>query len=288
VVSVVDDAQIVSYLLGDLAEEERTRLEERFLRDAEYRELIRAVEDDLIDDYVRGELPPHQRELFEKQFSAHPQRAQKVELARALSRALSEPRPAVKTVSIAARAAKTRVRAPISGFRYPLAAAAVLIIGLGVWLVMETRRSRPEGEQTQTQQQTPAPAEKPPTGPGERPTPAPQLWIATFVLPPGLVRDGAAGRTFVIPQGTQIVRLRLPLEKGDDFPSYRAELGTASGNSVWKSDSVPAQTDGAGQAVVLDVPADLLRPDRYELRLAGVNQGVAEDIGYYYFSFARQ
>jgi hypothetical protein len=36
------------------------------------------------------------------------------------------------------------------------------------------------------------------------------------------------------------------------------------------------------------VPADLLRSDRYELTLTGVNKEVAEDIGYYYFSFVKK
>ena len=281
--STVDDAQIVSYLLGDLDKEERTRLEERFLRDVEYRELIRAVEDDLIDDYVHGELPPHQRALFEKQFATNAKRAEKVELARALSRALGERQAVREPISFR----KTSTPASFSAYRYPLAAAAVLLIGIGIWFVMGTRPSRPEGQPPQAEQQTPQPEQQPPIEPGNRGgQPAPQLSIATFVLPPGLVRDSAAGRTFVIPPGTQIVRLRLPLEKGDDYPAYRAELRTASGNSVWKSGSVSAQTDASTQTVVLEVPADLLQPDRYELLFAGVNQGVAEDIGYYYFSFS--
>jgi hypothetical protein len=289
VTSPVDEAQIVSYLLGDLDENERARLEERFLRDVEYRDLIRSVEDDLVDDYLRGELPPHQRELFEKQFASHPQRAQKVELARALNRALDE-RPRVITgKSATVLRAPVRSRAPISAFRYPLAAAAVLLLGLGLWLVMETRRSGPPVEQPQAQQQTPRPEDKPPTPPPDRSTPpGAQLSIATFVLPPGLVRDSTAARTFVIPEGTQIVRLRLPVEKGDEYPVYRAELRTASGRSVWKSDALNPQADAAGQSVVLDLPADLLPPDRYELTLTGVNKDVVEDIGYYYFSFAKK
>jgi len=36
------------------------------------------------------------------------------------------------------------------------------------------------------------------------------------------------------------------------------------------------QADAAGQAVVLDIPADLVRVDRYELTLIGVNNGMAE------------
>jgi hypothetical protein len=267
----VDEAHIVKYLLGELPDEDRTRLEERFMREVEYRELIRSIEDDLIDDYVRGELTPHQRALFEKQFTALPHRARKVETAKALSRALGD----------------GRSRARLSVFSYPLAAAAVLVLALGVWLVMGTRRSQPEVQLPPTAQGT-TPPEAKPSAPDVPPTPAPLPSIATFLLPPGLVRDSAAAKTFVIPQGTQLVRLRLPLDKGDEYPAYRAELRTSSGNSVLKADAVRPQADASGLTVVLDVAANLLPVDKYELALAGVNKGVTEDIGFYYFSIVNK
>lgn len=278
----MDEALIVSYLLGELDEGDRTRLEEQFLREADYRELIRAVEDDLIDDYVRGELSPHQRDLFERQFTTLPHRARKVELARALNKALSDGR-GVSAAASAPLAFPSRHRSVSRALRYPLAAAAVLLLGFGVWFV-QTSRTGSVVQPPRADQKTAAPVE-PATRPDERSAPlSPQLSIATFVLPSGLVRESTATTTFVITQGTQLVRLRVPLEKGDDYPAYRAELRTASGNSVWKSDAVRVEADAAGQSVVLDVRAGLLRPDKYELTLTGVNKEVVEDIGYYYFS----
>jgi anti-sigma factor RsiW len=286
---VNDDEQIVSYLLGELDDDDRTRLEERYMRDVEYRELMRAVEDDLIDEYVRGELSAEQRSLFEKQFTSEPHRARKVELARALTKALgegrrvSEPQPKPLTFPVPRRPASS------NALRYALAAAALVIITVGVWLATESRRSRPGVQQPQTAEQIPQPEQTPQTAPDERTDrPAPQLSIATFVLAPGLTRDAAGDRTFVIPEGTQIVRLRLPLDKGDEYPAYRAELNTASGNSVWKGDQLRSQPEAAGQSLVLDVPADLLRSDRYELALTGINKDIVEDIGYYYFGFVRK
>jgi hypothetical protein len=286
VVSAVDEDLIVSYLLGDLDGAERSRLEERLLTDAEYREVIRAVEDDLVDDYVRGELPVRQRELFEKQFTASPDRMRKVELARALTQALgdsghvpaSEPTPLI---------VRSRWRPLISTFRYPLAAAAVLLLGLGVWFATQSTRTPSTVQSPQAAQRPPA--NTAPTKPEDRSAqPAPELSIATFVLPPGLVRDGTAATTFAIPAGTDVVRLRIVLDKGDEYPAYRAELRTASGNSVWKSDAGSIQTDAAGQSIALEVPAELLPAERYELTLTGVNRDVAEDIGYYYFSIAKR
>jgi hypothetical protein len=286
----LDEAQIVSYLLGELPDEQRTVLEERFLQDEEYRELIRAVEDDLIDEYVRGELTPRQRELFERQFASRPRRTRKVELARALNRAFHE-EPRVVSLSAARNADGGTTIRPLWRFRYALAAAAMLLLAIGVWLVIETRRA-PSGGRPQQAQQQPPPA-RPQTPPDAPNTASGQagsqpLAIATFVLPPGLARDANDGRPFVLPEGTQTVRLSLPLEQGDEYPIYRAELRTTSGQSVWKADSARAATDAAGRAVVLDISADLLQADRYELTLTGVISGTAEDIGYYYFSFVKK
>ena len=281
----VDAAQIVNYLLGALPEEERARLEERFLRDAEYRELIRAVEDDLIDDYIRGDLAPRQRELFEKQFTNLPHRASKVEMAIALSKALGD-EPRVDGWKAVASPKNLATPSRLVVFRYPLAAAAILVVGLGVWLVMGTRPSQPEVEQSHTAQATPPPKAVPRSAPDDPPPPAPQLSIATFLLPPGLVRDTTAARTFALPAGTQLVRLHLALEQADEYPAYRAELRTASGKSVWKADALRPQRDPQGLSVVLDVPADRVPPESYELTLTGISKAGADDIGYYYFNFA--
>ncbi len=283
--SDADEARIVDYLLGELPDEDRTRLEEQFLRDVEYRELIRAVEDDLIDDYVRDELAPRQRELFEKHFTS-PHRRQKVELARALSHRLSE-RPRVKE--------STRwsfLRAPNWAFRYALPAAAALLLAVAVWFTTgRTPPTQPGQSQADQQAQSGTPAR-----PGERqgqsepdPQTSPsQLAIATFVLPRGLTRQTVESTTFVVPPGTERVRLQLTLEAGDDYPAYRAQLRTARGDTSWQSGRVQSETGPAGQSVVLELPADVLRSEKYELTLTGLNKDIAEDIGYYYFGIVKK
>src|ERR1051325_8751589 len=75
---------ITSYLLGELAEEERSRLEEQYFADADLSREVQAVRDDLVDAYVRGRLPRREREGFEKYFMASPRRRERVEFAAAL------------------------------------------------------------------------------------------------------------------------------------------------------------------------------------------------------------
>jgi anti-sigma factor RsiW len=280
-----EDVQIVAYLLGELSEDDRTRLEERFLQDADYRELIRAVEDDLIDDYVHDELAPHQRALFEKYFTSVPHRRQKVELAKALSRHLS--------------GRQVRVVVPRSSnpaLKFALAAGIVLFLAFGAWFMTRTVGPRTDPERSQVEQ--PQPQGPTPAPPAERPrenqpiqppatSPTP-LVTATFVLPPGLTRESRQqSRAFALPSGTQLVQFRLPLEKGDEYPAFRADLRTASGDPIWQSGVVPPESTPAGQSVVLQLPADLLRSEKYELRLTAIDKEVAEDLGYYYFSVVK-
>ncbi len=86
---------------------------------------------------------------------------------------------------------------------------------------------------------------------------------------------------------TELVRLRLPLEKGDEYPAYRAGLRTASGDAVWQSGTISPFTGPAGQSVVLELAPDLLRAEKYELTLSGINKEVVEDVGYYYFTVSK-
>src|SRR6516164_9195159 len=86
----VDELLLVRYLLGNLTEEEQVRLEGQAFDDREYLNALEAAEADLIDAYVRGELPQEQRSAFEVRFLVAPQRRRKVEFARALAQVTEE------------------------------------------------------------------------------------------------------------------------------------------------------------------------------------------------------
>lgn len=68
------------YLLGTLTEEERTVLEEQFLTDEQAFEELEIAEDELVDRYVRNELPATDRDRFKKMLIS-PRLAERVEVA---------------------------------------------------------------------------------------------------------------------------------------------------------------------------------------------------------------
>jgi hypothetical protein len=81
---------IARYLLGDLPEEQQVEIENRAFSDQGYQRNITAVENDLIDEYVRRELSDTQRRQFEDRFLASADRRRRVEFARTLATVVSE------------------------------------------------------------------------------------------------------------------------------------------------------------------------------------------------------
>src|SRR5262245_52027211 len=80
----------VRYLLGVATEQEKTALEETLFKDPAALEEISAVEDELIDDYLSGELATDERSQFERAYFASPQRRERVEFARTLRKRLAK------------------------------------------------------------------------------------------------------------------------------------------------------------------------------------------------------
>lgn len=81
------------YLLGELSESERSRLEARFFSDDDRFAELLSVEDELIAAYLANDLTDDKREKFERQFLRSPRRVKRIELARALGRTKTTPNP---------------------------------------------------------------------------------------------------------------------------------------------------------------------------------------------------
>jgi hypothetical protein len=77
---------LARYLLGELTEEEQVRIEERAFGDPETLAQMLAVENDLVDEYARGELPGEARRRFEQKFLNSAERRRKIEFAGTLAR----------------------------------------------------------------------------------------------------------------------------------------------------------------------------------------------------------
>lgn len=170
-----DETELRRYLLGELTEEERAGVEERFFLDSDYFRQLQAAEDDLMDDYVYEELPAADRGRFETYFLSQPGHRQDLKIAQALrmyisaEARLSQPGPTFSTGDLDERPAAAKVaffprsRRFNSLARLSLAAAAVIILAFGIWLILRAVRNRDQSPPIQVQR--PEPRETAPATP---------------------------------------------------------------------------------------------------------------------------
>jgi hypothetical protein len=314
---------ITRYLLGDLPEEEQTRLEDRAFSDRDYMRNIVAVESDLIDEYVRGGLSDSERLRFERRFLVSAERQRKVEFARALAnvipKAMAEDatRPAMASAPVSWRDTLiASLRGLNPAFKYSMAVAALaLVIGVS-WVIAEAVRLRAQVAQLQAEQQTRRRQEEilRQQADGARARSedlAAQLqrererseelarqlerdqsrerstglsFIASVFLPPGLPRGAAERPKLIVPQAAGVARLQIGLEREDEYKSFRVEIRTAQGQEVWTQDNLRPRQSRAGRVINLVIPGSALGTGEYELTLKGViDNQNTEDVRYYYF-----
>ncbi len=155
------DKLIAQYLLGELPEARQVEIEDRAFSDQEFLANITTVENDLIDEYVRRQMPENQRRQFESRFLASESRRKRVEFARAMVHVLSETRVTERETRTAADASvswRKALAALIHGLnpagKIALALATLLLVIGGAWLITETPRLRSQLTHLQAQQQS--------------------------------------------------------------------------------------------------------------------------------------
>jgi anti-sigma-K factor RskA len=151
----VDEQLMLRYLLGDLPDEEKLHLEERFFTDKEFYEQLLAREDELICEYVQGELSTQESQQFERRFLSSPEDRERVETAKALMAKIAE-----APVEAAPEPGKTHTASnswwlsliPFTSLGNPamkliLAAVTLLLLFAGSWLVYKNLRMQAQIEQ---------------------------------------------------------------------------------------------------------------------------------------------
>src|ERR1041384_1627073 len=312
---------IARYLLGDLPEEQQVAIEDRAFADKDYLALVTAVENDLIDEYVRQELSPTERQQFERQFLASAERRKRVEFAKALARV-----PERTVVSETAKWSwRDSLYALISGLnpaaKIAFAAAMLLLIVGGAWLLTATLRLRSQltqlqaqnqARQNELQQQVEAERKRNEelnaqltqekqqreqseeslqklSETGDATNPPPRPVIASLILSPGLSRGGGEKATLVMPEDARLVRLQIGIDPDEPYKTFAVELRTTAGRQVWTRENLTARTRGRARAISLTLPASTLKSGDYELRLSGRKEGgESEDVGFYYFDVKKR
>ena len=317
---------IAQYLLGELPEEQQVEIEDRAFQDKDYLASITAVENDLIDEYVRNELSETQRRRFESRFLASAERRKRVAFAKALAGMTSVApvvetarRPVVASPTVSWRdSLEAFIRGLIPVPRFAMVAAMVVLLGGSVSLVdqilqlrsqlnqmraenqsrqdefqrqVESERRRSEelaSRLNQEKQQREQTDESLRQLSETAETPAPKPVIASLTLLPGISRGGGQKARLVVPENARLVRLHIGIEPEEPYKTYAVELRTVSGRPVWNRENLSARDRRGARAIGLTLPATVVRPGDYELRLKGVAEsGATEDVGFYYFTVTK-
>ena len=318
------EQKIVSYLLGELSEQEQIAIEDRAFADQQVLQEILAVEQDLLDDYVSGDIPEDKRRNFETHFLASDERKKKVAFAQALAAVVNKPQeqPAAVIAAPPASSWRTRLTAfftrPVTA--YAFAAACLVLFVVGAWLVLDRIRLRSELAQLRSNQdsqlaqrqqlernlanerqkneellasrgtpptQTPTPDIVPNTPP-QTPTPTSPS-IATLALLPGMSRGGASVPQVSLARDATLLRLQIGIDPQESYQRYRVELRNGKGQQVLAQGNLIARTGRNSRNITANVPTTALANGRYELTLKGVTPtGATEDVGFYYFEIVKK
>jgi CHAT domain-containing protein/lipoprotein NlpI len=138
-----EQQKLRQYLLGEADEESCRLIERRLLTDDDWYEELQIAEDELIEEYVGGELDEHERRQFVEIFLAAPERQRKVRLARALGK-YAAAEAAKGPLTVEPLPARRRV---LFTRQFKLAIAALLLIAacFGVWRAFFHRSEIDEG-----------------------------------------------------------------------------------------------------------------------------------------------
>lgn len=287
-VSSDQEKRTAQYLLGQLPEEEQAQLEQRYLTDDSLFEELLAIEDDLRDAYVRGDLSAPDREAFERRLLTAPHQKQEQEFARMLCRYLGE--TGKRAGPLAQLAAKWKSLLRTIGTQPPMVmvpalSVAILVLMVGGWWLgrrsvqpLQLRSTLPRAASGS------APDTATPTTGGQES----EARTMAVVLSRGLVRGSEEGsKALVIPPEVSQVRLEARVEV--NYPRYEALLSTAEGKRVWSEGDLEAQAFPGGKRVLLYLSKDLLPAGDYIVTVRGLpTAGSPETVAEYVFRIATE
>ena len=290
---------MVQYLFGELSADECAEFEDSYLKDSQVFQELVALENEMIDRYVLGELPQPERQRFEHSLLTNPARRDMVETARSLLAHSAAPEiPMQPETPERATAPWYRTR----GFQFAAAVVFLLLMGGTFWLALTNRRlgnelenlrrehaATAEDRQALMQQVASLRAQleqQDATIQGMA-----QLHdhdTVSFNLGPGASRGNGDLANLVVPSQVSSVSLHMILEH-DRHSHYSVSLRTADGRLIWREDNEQGQsTSGQNKEITVTLPSRLLKPGDYVVRISAGNEDPLHTVAGYSFHVTKR
>ena len=288
----VSDETMCRFLLGRLSASEQPAFEERLFSQDGLDSRVRLAELELADDYAYGRLSDTERALFEEKFLVSADRRRQVEVSSSLRERFASA-PVLNLTFVERLRALPAFTRP--AWRYAFGVVILLILVGTAWLVIKEprfvqriaikimpRRSTPRSAPREADHPANTSSLEHQTAPSPMPvhdqTSSPSVSIA---LVPAASSDNNVPPV-VLPKGEQdVVRLQLAVQH-DQPGTFRAELLTADGQSVFSAGLLKVADNDSAQ-IIFDVPARVLKTGNYQIKLSRDNAGAKENVGNFYF-----
>jgi hypothetical protein len=268
------------YLLGEASEDECVAIEQEYFGGTDALDRMAASEDDLIEDYLRGQLSSHERRQFERVYLAAPHHRNRVETIRRLMAVASA--PAQRT----AQGREATWAGLLQTWRWQFALAAVVLVAAVVWVLMASSRQRPTLRPVPPRPASETTAASAPNHPEPGLPAAPRVLAVS--IPPVNTRSTQETRPIVIPVATDFVAAQLEGEADRKLRSpARASVRTVAGDEIWQGPALIDQTRPVGVVARIDIPAARLRPDDYLITLYETDAAGTDRERYRYFMRVR-
>lgn len=259
-----EQAVIREYLLG-YSDTHAESIEQRLVVDSEYLQEFLIVTDELIEDYLDGNLSSKDITRFETHFLTTPRRHRRLEMAKALAeKATSDAHSDEKaTEPHKGGATITPFFLPVRNRQYWLIAAVLIVVVLGgviAWSIIRTwpGRNASGGDLQAELVRLNDPGSEAPSGPS-----------VLLSIAPVTVRSLGEDRRIVIQSDTQIVLVRLILVD-KVYDSYQAAVETVEGNELGKTPPLTPVTDDEGRFIEVRLPAQRLESHNYRIKLSAL------------------
>jgi len=254
----ISDATLREFLLGNVEEDERQRIEEVFISDALMRDRVLGLEQELVEDYLEDSLNLTDKERFLAQYAATPTQRQQLRITKSIKDwALTESKATVATPtpgsSWSRLFGRLRLR-PI--FVIPIVAAAfIALVFAGIWLSrkLEQRNDLLALEHEIAQLNSTSNSEQA---------------LTSLTLRPISVRSSEPQAELVTRGPAKVVELRLLWIQSEHYQRYQAVVKRAG---VAQSFTIrDLQADSDGRLIRIRLPIHILHDGSYELELSGV------------------